>query len=182
MTQPAFATRAFPVGGFDTGAFVERVFLFLALCLFQLSSAFAAPSDVNVTLQAFQVVGMNNATKDVKLVPTTRANPGDTIEYQVTYRNSGNTPAQQTKALLPVPEGGMAYLPDTASPAKVEASLDGKTFAPVPLKREVVREGKKVTEAVPASEYRFLRWDLGDLPPGQAVTVKSRMRLNSANR
>jgi len=157
---------------------VDRVFLFLALCLFQLSSAFAAPSDVNVTLQAFQVVG----TKDVKLVPTTRANPGDTIEYQVTYRNTGATPAQQTKALLPVPEGGMAYLPDTASPAKVEASLDGKTFAPAPLKREVVREGKKVTEAVPAAEYRFLRWDLGDLSPGQAVTVKSRMRLNSANR
>lgn len=157
---------------------MERVFLFLALCLFQLSSAFAAPSDVDVTLQAFQVVG----TKDVKLVPTTRANPGDTIEYQVTYRNNGTTPARQTKAVLPVPEGGMAYLPDTASPAKVEASLDGKTYAAVPLKREVMRDGKKVTETVAPTEYRFLRWDLGDLPPGQAATVKSRMRLNSASK
>lgn len=157
---------------------MERVFLFLALCLFQLSSAFAAPSDVDVTLQAFQVVG----TKDVKLVPTTRANPGDTIEYQVTYRNNGTTPARQTKAVLPVPEGGMAYLPDTASPAKVEASLDGKTYAAVPLKREVMRDGKKVTETVAPTEYRFLRWDLDDLPPGQAATVKSRMRLNSASK
>jgi len=158
---------------------VERVFLFLALCLFQLSSAFAAPSDVNVSLQAFQVVG---AAKEAKLVPTTHAKPGDTIEYQVTYRNDGATPAKQTKAVLPVPPGGMAYLPESASPAKVEASLDGKTYAAVPLKREVIREGKKVTEAVPPSEYRFLRWDLGDLPPGQAATVKSRMRLDSAPR
>jgi len=158
---------------------VERVFLFLALCLFQLSSAFAAPSDVEVTLKAFQVVG---SKQDVKLVPTTRANPGDTIEYQVTYRNGGTTPARQTKAVLPVPAGGMAYLPDTALPASVEASLDGKTFAPVPLKREVMKEGKKVTETVPPTEYRFLRWDLGDLPAGQAVTVKSRMRLDSAAR
>ena len=158
---------------------MERVFLFLALCLFQLSSAFAAPSDVEVTLKAFQVVG---SKQDVKLVPTTRANPGDTIEYQVTYRNGGTTPARQTKAVLPVPAGGMAYLPDTALPATVEASLDGKTFAPVPLKREVMKEGKKVTETVPPTEYRFLRWDLGDLPAGQAVTVKSRMRLDSAAR
>jgi len=161
---------------------VERVFLFLALCLFQLSSAFAAPSDVDVTLQAFQVIANGNSGKEVKLVPTTRANPGDTIEYQVTYRNKGSTPAKQTRAVLPVPAGGMAYLPDTASPAKVEASLDGKTYAPVPLQREAIREGKKVTEAVPASEYRFLRWDLGDLPPGQEATVKSRMRLNGATR
>ena len=164
---------------------MERVYLFLALCLLQLtqlSSAFAAPSDVEVTLKAFQVVTNGKDAKTVQLVPTTRAQPGDTIEYQVTYRNGGTTPARQTKAVLPVPEGGMAYLPDTALPATVEASLDGKTYAPVPLKREVVREGKKITEVVPATEYRFLRWDLGDLPPGQAATVKSRMRLNSATR
>jgi len=158
---------------------VERVFLFLALCLFQLSAAFAATGDVNVTLQAFQVVGV---AKDAKLVPTTHAKPGDTIEYQVTYRNGGTTSARQTKAVLPVPPGGMVYLPGTALPAAVEASLDGNTYAPVPLKRDVVREGKKVTETVPPSEYRFLRWDLGDLPPGQAATVKSRMRLDSAPR
>jgi len=175
LRHPGLFQRA----ALDTGAIVERVFLFLALCLFQLSSAFAASGDVDVTLQAFQVV---NTAKEVKLVPTTRANPGDTIEYQVTYRNNGSTAAKQTKAVLPVPAGGMAYLPDTASPAKVEASLDGKTYAAVPLKREVVREGKKVTETVPATEYRFLRWDLGDLPPGQAATVKSRMRLNSASK
>lgn len=161
---------------------MKRVFLFLALCLFQLSSAFAAPSDLDVSLQAFQVVASGPSGKEVKLVPTTRANPGDTIEYQVTYRNNGNTPAKQTKAVLPVPAGGMAYLPDSASPTKVEASLDGKTYAPVPLQREFIRDGKKVTEAVPATEYRFLRWDLGDLPPGQAATVKSRMRLSGATR
>lgn len=161
---------------------MERVFLFLALCLFQLGSACAAPGDLDVTLQAFQVVADGSAANDVRLVPATRANPGDTIEYQVTYRNNGSTPARQAKAVLPVPAGAMAYLPNTASPAKVEASLDGKNYAAVPLTREVLRDGKKVTEAVPPTEYRFLRWDLGELPPGQAATVKSRMRLHSASR
>jgi len=160
---------------------VQRVFLFLALCLFQLNAAFAAAATgaggVDVTLQAFQVAGNG---KDVKLVPTTRALPGDTIEYQVTYRNGGTTPARQIKAVLPVPQGGMAYLADSALPAAVDSSLDGKTYAPAPLTREVMREGRRVTEVVPVSEYRFLRWDLGDLPAGAAVTVKSRMRLAGA--
>ena len=158
---------------------MQRVFLFLAMCLFQLNAAFAAAATgaVDVTLQAFQVAG---SAKDVKLVPTTRALPGDTIEYQVTYRNGGTTPARQIKAVLPVPASGMAYLAGSALPAAVEASLDGKTYAPAPLTREVVREGRRITEAVPVSEYRFLRWDLGDLPAGAAVTVKSRMRLAGA--
>ena len=164
---------------------MDRIFLFLALCLFQLSqlsAAFAASGAVDVSLQAFRVVGDTKDAGAVTLAPTTHARPGDTIEYQVTYRNGGNSLARQTRAVLPVPAGGMAYLPGSASPAAVEASLDGKTFAPVPLTREVVRDGKKVRETVPPSEYRFLRWDLGDLPAGAAATVKSRMRLDSASR
>ncbi|MFK3737701.1 hypothetical protein [Massilia sp. TN1-12] len=143
-------------------------------------AAFAADGDqVAVTLHAFQVVGSG---KDARLVPTTQANPGDVIEYQVTYRNNGKAPAKQVLATLPVPEGGMAYVDGTASPATLLASLDGKTFAPTPLKREFVRNGRRQSETVPASEYCFLRWDLGELAPGQSVTVTSRMRLGDAGK
>ncbi|MDN4053869.1 hypothetical protein QPK32_12345 [Massilia sp. YIM B02763] len=141
---------------------------------------FAADGDqVSATLHAFQVV---TSGKDVKLVPTTQANPGDVIEYQVTYQNNGKTPARQVLATLPVPEGGMAYIDGTATPATLMASLDGKTFAPAPLKRQFVRNGRRQSEPVPASEYRFLRWDLGELAPGQSVTVTSRMRLGDAGK
>lgn len=141
---------------------------------------FAADAEqVSATLHAFQVV---TSGKDVKLVPTTQANLGDVIEYQVTYQNNGTTPAKQVMATLPVPANGMAYIDGSATPAALLASLDGKTYAPAPLKREFVRNGRRQTEAVPPSEYRFLRWDLGDLAPGQSVTVSSRMRLGDAGK
>ncbi len=138
-------------------------------------SAFAAGADqLDVGMQAFRVV---NVAGKPSLQPTEHARPGDTIEYRVSYRNAGATPARQVAATLPVPAGSMVYLPDTASPQRVEASLDGKTWAPAPLTRTVTREGRKVVEQVPAREYRFLRWNLGDIPAGQTLAVSARMRV-----
>lgn len=154
---------------------ILTVFL-LQLCCMQVASA--ADNNVTVALHAFKVVATaNNGTK---LVATTEALPGDTIEYQVTYSNTGTTPARDVLAMLPVPQGGVSYVADSALPAAVQASVDGTTFAPMPLKRVVKREGKQVTEIVPVSEYRFLRWKLGEIPPGASATVSSRMRLDSA--
>lgn len=145
--------------------------------LFWTGIAFAAdPNAVEVTLHAFQV----KADQGGKLVPTTEARPGDVIEYQVTYRNPGKGAAHQVAATLPVPGGGMAYQDGSASPGALQASLDGVHYAPPPLRREVVREGKRVTETVPPTEYRFLRWNLGDLAAGRSITVSARMRLSNA--
>jgi uncharacterized repeat protein (TIGR01451 family) len=157
---------------------MKRLFLlfFLTLAQFLGIAAHAADTGVDVTMQAFKVVA---TAKGTELVRTDSAQPGDTIEYQVAYHNREKTPARDVVATLPVPAGGMAYLPDTAAPAAVLASLDGKEYAAVPLQRVVVRNGRPVTEAVPASEYRFLRWKLGELAAGQSATVTSRMRLNA---
>lgn len=167
---------------YDEDTMIKRFINLLLLCTLALvaGATFAADGDqVGATLHAFQVVG---AGKDARLVPTTQANPGDVIEYQVTYKNDGTAPAKQVLATLPVPAGGMVYIDGSASPAALQASLDGKTFAPAPLKREFVRNGRRQTEPVPPSEYRFLRWDLGELAPGQSVTVTSRMRLGEADK
>ncbi|WP_312520205.1 hypothetical protein [Massilia sp.] len=157
-----------------------NIFMFFAAVLAG-TKVFAADAaqPVDVRLQAYQVVA---ATKDAaeKLVPATVANPGDTIEYQVTYQNNGKLPAKAVAATLPVPEGAMAYLDGSAAPKAVQASLDGKQFSPIPLTREVTRAGKRVIETVPPAEYRFLRWELGDLAPGKAATVTSRMRVAGA--
>jgi uncharacterized repeat protein (TIGR01451 family) len=159
---------------------VNRIIAILTVFLLQLCCmhvASAADNTVNVALHAFKVVPTNAGTR---LVATTEAMPGDTIEYQVTYSNTGKTPARDVLATLPVPQGGISYVADSASPAAVQASLDGTTFAPLPLKRTVTRNGKPATELVPVSEYRFLRWKLGEIPPGASATVSSRMRLDGA--
>jgi len=151
----------------------------LAICTFLLAatSAFAAPAgDVDVSLRSFRVVAANGKTT---LQPTEEARPNDVIEYQVSYRNTGKVAARQVAATLPVPPGAMAYLAGSAAPQRVEVSLDGKSFAPAPLTREVLRDGRKQIEQVPVSEYRFLRWNLGDIPAGQALTVSARMRVLS---
>lgn len=140
------------------------------------TKAFAAePLAVDVRLQAFQVVAQDKGGE--KLVPATDANPGDTIEYQVTYRNNGKSAAKAVAATLPVPEGAMVYLDGSAAPKAVQASIDGKQFSPLPLTREVMRNGRRTVEPVPPEQYRFLRWELGDLAPGKAATVTSRMRV-----
>lgn len=141
-----------------------------ALLLWATSAFSAEPGQVDVQLHAFQVRG-------AQLVPATEARPGDVIEYQVTYRNPGKLPAKQVDATLPVPPAGMVYQDGSANPAALLASVDGEHFAAPPLKRDVVRNGKHVSETVPPAEYRFLRWHLGDLAAGQSVTVGARMRL-----
>lgn len=140
------------------------------------TKVFAADAQaVDVRLQSFQVVTQDKGGD--KLVPALEANPGDTIEYQVTYQNLGKSTAKGVTATLPVPDGAMVYLDGSAAPKAVQASLDGKQFSPLPLTREVMRNGRLTVEPVPPEQYRFLRWDLGDLAPGKAATVTSRMRV-----
>lgn len=142
------------------------------------TKVFAADTQaVDVRLQAFQVVTQDKGGE--KLVPALEAHPGDTIEYQVTYQNNGKTAARAVAATLPVPEGAMVYLDGSAAPKTVQASLDGKQFSPLPLTREVMRNGRRTIEPVPPEQYRFLRWELGDLAPGKAATVTSRMRVGT---
>lgn len=106
------------------------------------------------------------------------ARPGEIIEYRATYTNTGLDAAKNVAATLPIPAAGLEYLPQTGSPRIVLASLDGKTFEPVPLKREVrLTDGTRQLVDVPFTEYRFLRWSLGDLAAGATTTVAARMRV-----
>jgi uncharacterized repeat protein (TIGR01451 family) len=159
---------------------VNRIIVILTVLLLQLACmqvASSAENTVSVAMHAYKVV---TTAKGTKLVATDAAMPGDTIEYQVTYSNTGTAPAHDVLATLPVPKAGLAYVADSAMPAAVQASVDGVTYAPMPLVRTVIRNGQPVTETVPVAEYRFLRWKLGEIKPGASSTVSSRMRLDSA--
>lgn len=142
----------------------------------QISAAMAVgDGDVAVHLEASKVVAQAGGES---LQPATAARPGDTVEYRATYTNRGKSVARNVEATLPIPAGTLVYLPATARPAAVLASLDSNQFAPVPLTRTVIRaNGTKELQPVPYAEYRYLRWTLGDLAPGASTTVRARMNL-----
>jgi len=146
-----------------------------ALLLAPKTSAWAqgAPAaKVEADLQAFKVAGTN-------LVAATSARPGEVIEYQARYTNTGGAPAQRLAPQLPLP-ASLVYVSSSALPNGVLASIDGKNFAPAPLMRVVkAADGTTRSVAVPLREYRVLRWQLGTLAPGQSVTVKARARVKS---
>lgn len=145
-----------------------------------LAFAFAAPAahaagDVKVAMTAHRVTTTDHGVE--RLVPAEQARPGETIEYRARYRNEGAATVRQLVASLPIP-AGMEFVPGTAAPSQVLASLDGRTFAPVPLTRRVKNaKGEDVVERVPYREYRALRWTLGDLASKAEETVSARVRV-----
>jgi uncharacterized repeat protein (TIGR01451 family) len=140
----------------------------------------------DVVLAGYRVVALPaaaNGKPAERLQPLGDVRPGDTVEYEAVYRNPTAAPARDVKLTLPVPAGGLQYLAATAAPAATSASLDGRTFEPLPITRTVtLPDGRTARREVPASEYRFLRWNLGDLPAGGTRTVRARMQLPAVAR
>lgn len=110
------------------------------------------------------------------LVDAANARPGDVIDYAATYRNADKQAIKALQATIPIPPE-TEFMAGTARPGQAQASLDGRVFADIPLKRTVMREGRRVEVTVPSREYRYLRWTLGDLGGGQSVVVSARVRV-----
>jgi uncharacterized repeat protein (TIGR01451 family) len=113
------------------------------------------------------------------LTEVTQVKPGDKLQYELTYSNSGSSLIKGLMATLPIPTG-TSYLPDSAMPPPTTVSEDGEQFGVPPLKRKVERKGKLVDEVVPPQAYKALRWSIGELAAKGAVTVKARVEVNSA--
>ena len=147
----------------------KSALVFFALCL-----STSLWSELKILLTHSKIVKVDGTEQKQS---GEKAKPGDVIEYVAEYKNTDKLPVR-ANAILPVPHG-MEYLPETASPAKVMASTDEVHFAPVPLKRNVTTaDGKVVSELVPYSEYRSLRWDLGEIGGEASKTVKARMKVS----
>jgi uncharacterized repeat protein (TIGR01451 family) len=151
---------------------VVAVFLLTAAGL-----GYAKPGDdlaINMTQSKVVVKDGKEATE-----PAADAKPGDVIEYAAEYSNKGTKPLSAVMAIIPIP-AGTEYLPDTAKPTLVFASLKGDKYEAVPLKRKVKQaDGKEVEQLVPYSEYRFVRWSVGDMPPGKTQKYSLRVKLEN---
>jgi uncharacterized repeat protein (TIGR01451 family) len=134
----------------------------------------AAQAEVKVEMKA-EKVGMQDG-KEV-MSPAKQAAPGDIVQYTAVYKNTDKSPAQKVFATVPIP-AGTEYVPGSAVPAGATASTDGTNFSSIPLKRMVKNsEGKQVEQEVPVSEYRALRWSLGELAGGASRTVSARVKV-----
>lgn len=154
-----------------------------ALALLFVAAATLAPAHaqakdaVTIALEANKVT--HEKGREV-LVPAEKAKPGEVIEYRATYTNASTEAVREVWATLPIP-AGLEFLPPSARPAALLASIDGQAFAPAPLmRREKTPAGLEVLREVPASEYRFLRWSLGTLPAKSSRTVAARARVAEA--
>jgi uncharacterized repeat protein (TIGR01451 family) len=138
-------------------------------------STASAEREVQVTMTAHRITTTDRGAE--RLVKAEQAKPGETIEYRARYLNPGDAAVRQLVASIPIPEG-TEYMPGTAAPAQVFASVDGKNFAPAPLKRRVrLPNGKEAEVDVPAREYRALRWTIGTLAASGERTVSARVRV-----
>ncbi|HKQ59008.1 MAG TPA: hypothetical protein VJY35_14175 [Candidatus Eisenbacteria bacterium] len=151
--------------------------LVAALVGLALSAPFAvhAQSGLTVSLTAHRVAV--DARGRESFAQANQAKPGEVVEYRAAYRNTNGAAVREVQATLPIPDG-MEYVARTASPKPALASLDGRTFEPLPLKRKVrLPNGRQALREVPPGEYRFLRWSLGSIAAGQAETVRARVRV-----
>ncbi len=137
-----------------------------------------ADGTVTVALSANRLVAKSGARETME--PADHAKPGDVIEYRAIYRNAGSAGVRKLDATLPIPPG-TEYLAKSADPAPALASLDGRSFAPVPLmRRERLADGREVMREVPASEYRSLRWTFDALAAHGQKTVRARVKVTSS--
>lgn len=105
------------------------------------------------------------------------ARPGDLLEEVATYTNVSNATLKNFEPTLPVPPN-TELIPGSIKPASARASLDGASFAALPLRRKVRQaNGVETEQLVPPAEYRYLRWYPGDLPAGKSMVVSARFKV-----
>ena len=148
--------------------------LICGLCVVTALSASAYGAEpVSNTLSVHRIVVGADGSEQAQAA--TAARPGELLEYNAEFRNAGSAVARGLEATLPIPQG-VTYVAGSARPAGARASVDGTSFAPMPLVRRVRHaDGTLADERVPLSEYRYLRWAPADLASNGALSVSARV-------
>lgn len=135
------------------------LFLFL-LSLTTSFSAFADDKEPLVSQMDAYLIEVNKDGDEV-LKPADTVYPKDKIEYKLTYTNNSKGALDGLVITGPIPQNTV-YVGDTDKTkvkSKFVVSIDGgKTFEPEPVKREVMKDGKKVEVIIPPEKYTAVRW------------------------
>jgi hypothetical protein len=139
-----------------------------------LQDSAVAQSALKVELKQFLVT--QEAGKEV-LKPADAVKPNDLIEYRAVYANQSARVVRDVTAELPIPVS-LEYQASTARPRlTAQVTVDGNRYGTEPLMRELPG-GKK--EPIPPSQYRRLRWTVGQIEPGAKFEVSARARVPSS--
>ena len=105
------------------------------------------------------------------------AKPGEILEDTATYTNKSAAALKGLEATLPVPVNTELVM-GSVSPANARASTDGENFSTIPLTRKIKQaNGVEVEQAVPLSEYRYLRWYPGELAAQKSLAFSARFKV-----
>lgn len=159
------------------------LFCVLAMALSRVAqaadSAATTSPQAPIVVELQQFVFGNDGRGLVPLGDSNVVQPGDVIEYRATYTNRSAAPLQ-VMATLPVPEAVeyQAFSATASGRQPHSVALGDAQYGPEPLLRPVVQaSGAASMEPVPYAQYRFVRWDLGSLPPGAATEVRIRAKV-----
>jgi uncharacterized repeat protein (TIGR01451 family) len=146
------------------------------------TEAWAAPRIEISVAQLKEVVETKAGRPTVRLVPTAEAQPGDVVQYVLTYANRGDEPARDAVIDDPIPKG-TTYLANTAAGegAEITFSSDGgRTYAPaVKLTYEVELPNGAVEKRIATpSDYTHVRWTLKTVAPGATGTVSFKVKVD----
>lgn len=123
-------------------------------------SVYAEDKDLLTSKMDAYVVETNKKGEE-ELVKAEKVYPNDKIEYKLTYTNNTEKPLKGLVITGPIPENTF-YVADTSNTkikSKFVVSIDGgKTFESEPVKREIMKDGKKVEIIIPPEKYTAVRW------------------------
>lgn len=137
-----------------------RLIPFCFLALFAVAGLAYAKGPVSGEIQAFLVTVGNDGAE--KVVPTEQTQPGQIMEFQIVFTNSGEEDVSGIKVVDPIPEFtkfiGESHASDVT--AVFEVSIDGGvSFEPEPVVRmETQADGSKKEVIVSPDQYTHIRW------------------------
>lgn len=124
------------------------------------SFSFAEEKTPLVSQMDAYLIEINKEGKEVRK-PADTVYPKDKIEYELTYTNVSDDQLNGLVITGPIPENTV-YIGSTNNSdvdAQFVVSVDGgKTFESEPVKREVMKDGKKVEVIIPPEKYTAVRW------------------------
>ncbi len=136
------------------------------------AAAQTPPLKITLTRQRITTVDGKETTGSAEF-----AKPGDILQDTATYANVSSAPLKVTEATLPVPANTVLQI-RSLKPAGATASIDGRSFENLPIRRKSVQPGANATETeVDPGAYRFIRWLPGEIGPGKAVSFSARFRV-----
>ncbi len=138
-------------------------------------------SPLSSEMKAF-VVQKTTSGKE-KLTSVKSAEPGQTIQYQLIYKNKGKGTLKGLTVTGPVPAN--THFVEKSANTRVKSDLlvsidGGKTFEKQPVKRmKVMPDGSKKMIIIPADKYTHIRWKTKSaLKSGGKQVFSYRVKVN----